>query len=248
MALSIVGTPPEGSADGANITLNLPGTIADGDVVYVGYAGGTNANTNANMAMVTGSYQELCDLFGSNPTDRDVNLGVFRKRMSGTPDSTAVTTATAGAGSANVAVAHVWRGVDASTPEDATTTTVERAGDTTPVNTPSIVTVTDGAVVLTIGASPGGSLFTPTAPSGYGNLQTINLNASGAGCTIAIASKEVASHGTEDPGDWGSWAVGAVDAVAGATVAIRPAPTNPVYEQVSFRFFADDGSGLGEAA
>jgi hypothetical protein len=248
MALSIVGTPPEGSANGTSITLTLPASIAANDVVYVAYAMGTNSNTNADMSMVTSGYTELCDLFGSNPTDRDVNLGVFRKVMGSTPDSTAQTTGVGGTGFANVAVAHVWRGADTTTPEDATTTTVERTGNSTPVNTPSITTVTAGAVVLTIGASPGGSVFTPTAPTNYGNKVDINLNAASAGCTIGMASREISSPGAEDPGDWGSWSVGTLDAVAGATVAIRPLVVPPSYTLDSYLFHNDDGTGLGEAA
>lgn len=248
MALSIVGTPPEGSGDNANITLTLPGGIAEGDVVIVAYANGDNSSVNNNMAMSTGGYTELADIFADTAT-RDTNMGVFRKVMGSTPDSTAVTTGFGGSGAANVAVAHVWRGADTTTPEDQTTATNTRAGDgSTGASGPAIVTQTADAVVLTIGAASGGTVFTATTPTNYGNLQTINLNAASAGCTIAIASRSISSPGSEDPAVFGSFAPASTEGVCEVSVAIRPAPSNPIYTMASFQFFEDNGSGLGEAA
>jgi hypothetical protein len=212
MALEFVGSDGNSVTTGGSVTLTLPGGIAAGDVVYVAIGVGDNASNNFDMAMTTSGYAELAETTGVGTT-----------------------------GNANVACCHVWRGEDQATPEDATTQAAVRVGDSTAVNTPSIDTVTANAVVLSIGASSAGTLFTPTAPSGYGNLITENLNDSKAGNTVAIASKSVASPGTEDPGAWGSWSVGTSDCLAEATVAIRPATAAANLSQTKFRVFNDDG-------
>jgi len=217
MALVLRGVAENSAANGANVTVTHPGGVAAGDVVYFAYAIGDNDNVDQNMAMVTAGYTELADLFKQRPASNDdSDLGVYRKIMGGTPDSTAVGTGLGGTDASVAAVEQVWTGADQTTPEDATTTTGTSLDAT---QSPAIVTATANAIVLTI---VGATLqdTTVTAPTGYSDqvdrdqLDTTNV-------TLGMASKLVASPGTETPGAWTTWTSGAA---CMATVAIMPAP------------------------
>ena len=218
MALVLVGVAENSAADGADVTVTHPGGVAAGDVVYFAYAIGDNDNVNQNMAMSTAGYTELADLqIKQNSSGADCNFGAYRKIMGGTPDSTAVCTGLGGVDASVAAVEHVWTGADQTTPEDATTTTGTSISGSNP-QSPAIVTATANAIVLTI-AGATLSDTSVTAPTGYSNqvdrdqLDTTNV-------TIGMASKLVASPGTETPAAWTTWTSGA-DCMA--TVAIRPA-------------------------
>lgn len=220
MALSFIGSAENNVADASvsTITLTLPAGIAENDVVYVAYVASSNGGADKNMAMTTTGYSELADLF-ANDAD-ECNLGVYRKLMGATPDSTAETATVATGGvPKGAAVCHVWRGVDTTTPEDATTTTATAVNSAIP-NSPSIITVTANAIVL---SAVGSSQFdaTVTAPAGYANQ--VDITGPDTRALAGIASKSIASPGTEDPAAWTDITDAATEAWCAATVAIRPA-------------------------
>ena len=205
MAISFVGGD---SGNGSTaVTLNLPGGIAQNDVVIAAHMGSLTSNRDMDIS----GYQELADLYQDDTTD--TNLGVFRKVMGATPDST-VAFADQGV---NACVFHCWRGVNTTTPEDATTTVGGAIDGATP-DPPAINTATANAVVLAIGASSEADAVT-NAPSGYGNL----FDSQGNSANCAISSKSVASPTTEDPATYGDIVGTTADSWAAATVALRPA-------------------------
>lgn len=216
MALSLRGSATGHGESAAAVTVNLPGGTTTDDVVIVGWS--VESTSDLNLSLTTSGYTELADLYADD-TD-DTNLGVYRKIMGGTPDSTVVGP-NVGNGS-KAMVVHVWTGADTTTPEDATTTTATGI-DTQYPDPASITTATDNAVVVVVAGNPSQD-DTVTAPSGYTNSIAVASTTGGADCSAYMASKAVASAGAENPGAWG--AMGGADATwcwAAATVAIRPA-------------------------
>lgn len=191
--------------------------MAQGDEVIVGLYCLTGQGGSLDVA--TSGYTEL-------PGSPIISLGspaggMWRKIQGATPDSTVAsgapgTTPFAALGLSGVA--YVLRGVDTTTPEDATPTTATGSGSTAP-DSPSITTVTANAWNISF---VGGRTFDTavTAPTGYTNQADISINAVDAPATVGIASIEVASPGAEDPAAWGGW----VDnRWVAASIAVRPA-------------------------
>jgi len=225
MALVIRGTAENSAASGADVTVTLPGGTAASDVVYAAYAIGDNDSVDQNMAMITAGYTELADVFGDGTsTNPDCNLGVYRKIMGGTPDSSYQVDGLGGADAAVSSVCHVWTGADQTTPEDATTTAATGIGAIP--DSPSITTITNNAIVISVGA---GALqdTSVNAPSGYGN-QVDDDAVDISNVTIGMASILKVAFGAENPGAWTTWTAEADTGWAAATVALRPA-TAPAF-------------------
>lgn len=234
MALSFVGSASGSATGGNDVTVTLPAGTQEDDVVFLGYF--VEDENDVDMAPNTSGYTELADVYRAHTVD--ANLGVFYKAMGASPD-TSVTCPGRGSGAAGaVAVVHVWRGVDLTTPIDVTTTTDTGTGAIP--DSPSITTVTDNAVVLTIGTSQRIDSAV-TAPSGY--INSVSTSSSDGG-TIGMASKVVATAGAEDPGAWQDWDSQANRAWCAATVAIRPAAAGAttVCESGSFTLTGQDAN------
>lgn len=210
MAITLRGTASAENTSG-DLTVTLPGGTIEDDVVYAGY--GEAATSDLDMAMTTSGYTELADLYADD--SNDANLGVFRKVMGATPDSTAVF-AEIGSAVVDEGVVVVLIGVDTTTPEDAATTTATGINSAV-ANPPSITTVTDGAWVIAVAESSSSSDH--TAPSGYSNFIFEN----GSAAQAALATKEITTAGAEDPGTMGGDSSPPIFAWAAATVAVRPA-------------------------
>jgi len=209
VAISLVGTSTGGPTLN-DVTITLPAGIAQNDVVYA--AGMTGTIADQDVTESSGTYTELADLY-SNDTN-DTNLGVYRKVQGATPDSSV----TIDAGTNNIGVALTLRGVNTTTPEDATTTTATAPNNGTP-DPPSIVTATANAWVLPFAASSEGDAVT-NPPTNYTNLVDIQDGPR----NVMASSREIASPGTEDPGAYDDIAGQTSDSWSAATVAVRPAP------------------------
>lgn len=212
MALSLRGVAESTAA--ADPTITHPGGIAQNDVVI--FAVHTDETSNQDLSMITTGYTELADVYAND--NFDTNLGVFRKIMGATPDSSAQ----AETGSATgLAVEHVWTGADTTTPEDATTTTVTKTNGSR-ADPPAITTVTADAVVIAICSSAYQQTGTLSEPTGYSNLVDVGESVTG---HVMMASKAKASPGAEDPGIFNGFNNGVSDSAASgaaATVALRP--------------------------
>lgn len=215
MALSYVnGAEAQGAS--ADFDLTLPGSLLEGDLVVIGC--GFVGTADGNPGVTTSGYTEIADLYSDD--DRDANLAVAWKLMGATPDTIATIKGSGSATNAAVAVCHVWRGADPTTPIDVTTTT-DGGIDSAVFNSPSITPVTTGAVVLSIGLSTSTTVDTAiTAPTGYTNKVDVTYDPGNA-ALIGIASKAWLS-GAEDPATWTAISTGTPESWAAATVAIRP--------------------------
>lgn len=202
------------------LTGGLATSPAEGDLVVVSYAihGG-----DLNMSIVTTGYVEVADLWASDSLD--TNLGVFYKAMGATPDTDVEVMATTSAGAPGAVIIQVWRGVDATTPIDVTTTTATGVNTGAP-NPPAITPVTAGAVVVVCGAgtSLNGGVTLSQSGTELSNFIAVygdNADASNNDITAAMGSF--------------AWTSGAFDPVAlvgnaatslswaAATLALRPA-------------------------
>jgi hypothetical protein len=222
MAISFVGAVTGGNTSGAALSLSLAAlaggsasVAASDDIVIVAHAEGQFTSDQA-LALTTAGYTSLADLY-SNGT-KDVQLGVFLKRMGPTPDTVVDIPANGGAQD-HCAIAYVLRGVDTGTALDVSVATVTD-GNEKP-NNPAVTTITNNAVVLAIGGTSAGGFTTPTVPAGYSNLATISpSNEIG----VVIAMKTVATAGAENPAGWDNvGGGGGGPCSAAATVALRPA-------------------------
>jgi hypothetical protein len=211
MAISLVGTVTGGAANGADVTLTLPGGIAENDLVCV--FGGFIGDGDPKPGVSTSGYTENVE--GASYT-------FSYKKMGASPDASVTCSGnndpSIGTFVAVAYVAMVFRGVDVSTPIDATTI-VATGNDPGSPNSGSITTVTDGAAVITAGFTPTQDA-TITAPTGYGDTTTANATDL-VPYTVGAAWKTIASAGATNPEPWSNWD-GDQDWVA-LTVALRPA-------------------------
>lgn len=127
------------------LTGGIASAPAENDVVIVHYGIGTLANRNP---AVTG-YTSIASIHFDGAS-RDVNLAIAWKAMGATPDTTVSVTATNSSGSMSIVLVEVWRGVNTTTPMDATPTTDSGDGTVLP-NPASITPVTSGAKVVACG-------------------------------------------------------------------------------------------------
>jgi hypothetical protein len=229
VAITRVGGSTGGgnSANFTSLAISLPASIAEDDLIVAGVA--VNANTVPSTS--TSGYTTVSSDATGNPA-----YLVTRKFMGATPDSTITIN-----WDTSPTVIEAWRGVDLTTPMDATATTANGAsGDP---DCASITTVTDGAVVLAFGfldddrVTSGG--WTP--PTGYTNTSSKTTNEpSGSNfihCSAVVSSKEVSTAGAEDPAAYSS---AGDDEWRAVTVALRPAAgggdpaTEPANVSVTF--------------
>lgn len=220
MAITLRGSSTNAGINGGNVSVTLPGSIAQNDATYVAFT--TSNAANQNLSMVTSGYAELADLFSDD--NFDVNFGTFRKVQGPTPDSTAQVTGGGNASDTVAVLQYTLAGVDTAMPEDATAATATGINTGTP-NPPSIITATDGAWVLVFAGNPQGDVATAAAPSGYGNLLSVPTDADSRWTHVMGATKLVATAGAENPGAFGGFGTNTNQSWAAATVAVRPAIT-----------------------
>lgn len=224
MPITQVGATVSGTAvSGANVTLTLPAGMAENDMVLLvgGHAlahSATPADPPTTNGPSTGGYTAIVNSHTQNGAFDSITLGSWRKFMGATPDTSVVGLGDTLAADGTVYHAIVLRGVDLTTPVDATAAMV-RPGGTSPPDCPSITVVTVGAWVFAIGGCAVNDA-TVTAPTGYTGLawsSVVDTNL----CGLGFAYKEATATGAEDPGAYAD--VGALTSPGGFTIAIRPA-------------------------
>lgn len=208
MAITLVGTAEVANTTQSAMSVALPAGTTTNDVVYAFQC----CPANPGIGVTTSGYTTLFSHTGAS-----TRIGGFRKVMGGTPDTTIAFSASAAGG--NAAVIIVLRGVDTTTPEDATTVSQSTDTNSTNPDPPSITTVTTDAWVLACAGS-GVSDTSVTAPTGYSNQVDINAAPGFGNVTAGLASKVVTSPGAENPGTWTNWSSGNW---RGASIAVRPA-------------------------
>lgn len=137
------------------ISSGLSGGISsgaqNGDFVIAAFAVGSNTDRTLSITDGTNSYTLIgSELYRSNASGgEDVNLRVGYKFI--TSDTNVTFGPTQSTSDPGVVAVYVFRGVNAGTPIDATTTTA--TADGYDANPPSITPVTAGAFIVAVGAT-----------------------------------------------------------------------------------------------
>jgi len=227
---TLVGQTTAEIAYGTSDDVTLPGPPQEDDIVIVGL--GSDYNSGQCIINTTG-YTELY-----NDGSGGVPVAVLAYKIMGATPDTLVNVQKDGTMRNMAVVIQVWRGVDTTTPIDATPTTA--SSSTGMPNSPSYTPVTDGALVFTVGFLDDDNCTTVTAPTtpspGFSNLTYGSADTDGNGITVMMASLEQATAGTIDPGIFTG--TGSTDDEWHAvTFALRPAAPTYTLTQNDWRWY-----------
>lgn len=223
MAITYVGGQVggrAGSTSTSNVTFALTGgtnsTPQAGDLVIIGCTVASQARTPA--CAISGYTAET--QINANGTTYDTSLNMSRKFMGGTPDTTFTLPSTGNIADAQRWTVQVWRGVDATTPFDATPVSASGTATGRP-NPGSITPTTTGAFVGIIGAGAAATGAAYTAPANYTTNFLTGTTADTNDAMIGSGYRSWTS-GAEDPAAYTGGTTNAVDSWAAFTYALRP--------------------------
>ena len=205
MAISYVGGQVAGRAGATsttNVTFSFSGgsntTPQAGDLVVVTIVVGTQGRT-PSLSIAAQGYTVLTQQ-NANGTTYDTSMVVAYKRMGSTPDTLVTMPSTGNVQDAQRWTIQCFRGVDATTPMDATAVPATGTGTGRP-NPGAILPVTTGAWVTIHGGGSAGTGANYTAPANF----TTNFRT---GFTADTNDAMVGS------GYWSGWTSGSVDPAA----------------------------------
>ena len=208
--IQCMGTATGTNTSGTDFAITLPAGTTTDDLVVVASCIEDSFSTET-PGPTTAGYTSVATITTNTRFD------VSYKKMTGTPDTSVTINAGTGTFKATSAVVMVFRGVDTTTPMDATATTANSSGGS-PDN-PSITPVTNFATVVAFaGSEVNDTSISP--PTDYGNVVSASVSGVVSSCT-AGATKSLSTPAAEDPASWstitssGGWAA--------VTVALRPA-------------------------
>lgn len=216
MAITLVGAVGSSGA-GSPLSVDLSTlSVASGDVAILGYMNDFSSATHSQTA--GGSFTQIDSFFSTAGRDRTSSL--WYRVLDGT-ESTITFTSTSSSEEAAL-LCTVWRGVDTvSGPFDVTYVQATHMKDAPQNNTnfdaATIVTNTDGAVVVLIETITHDEITATGAPTDY----TIAGDELASYANVVMAYKEVATAGTEDPGAWNHIGFAVSEAVH-FTIALMP--------------------------
>lgn len=211
------------------VTFSLSGGLAStpaaGDIVLVSYNNGQGINRDVSASVQTSGYSLLASLMANDSFD--ANMAVFRKIMGPTPDSNVVVFGRSG--TASVAIVHivVFRGVDATTPIDVTTTTATGV-DSSNTDLPAITPATSGNVIALFGSTTHSALRTYTTASTSYVSGFLQSNGTGSSYSTLAGSGYITGQSagvSYNPAVWNTNATSTLSSWAGATVVLRPDST-----------------------
>lgn len=211
---TLVGHLAEGVASGtASETKALPAGVAQGDAVIIVLTSDGNIldGTDGNGGVQTPGYEIVAQ---SSSSFTIPGYQVSMKFMGATPDTDVVIAQRDGA--AQAVALQVWSGAAALEAP-----AVVATGDSTTMPDPPAYNVqTAGARVFAVmHLDDDDSADVTVAPAGYGDLLASDGGAPVLDATSAMASKEVAATGLEDPGEFTT----SFDHWAAVTFALAPA-------------------------
>ena len=224
MAITFIAVGADSRTAGTTLELAAPAGIQDGDLLV---AIGMAADDVAIEIDEVGFNEELNI---TNVTASDSALVVATKIASS--ESGTYTLKVEGATSETLmGFVLLYRGVDQTTPQDQTPTSVIDATNSDTHDPAAITTQTDGAVVISIAVATQNSIGEggSTPPSGY-VLRGEDARTTGFQEWIGAADKTVATAGSENPGTWSGLSSTADS--GSITTAIRPAASGPSSHQM----------------
>lgn len=225
MPITYIDAATDNAANGADLSIDVSGLgVAQNDVIYVFASIGHATTDNPSFAVSgdnSGAYTELIEETGTAAVTEQTYV-IARQVQGATPDNTITVTVTSGTSENAVSgVARIYRGVDTTTPEDATLPSSVSGNNSQP-DGPSITTVTDGAFVISFATARSAGSDTPSAPSGYSNVAGINSQDSNTNAYAITAHISKGGAGAEDPGAWSGFTEATFRPWVTNTVAIRP--------------------------
>lgn len=196
MAISVVDVVVGTAGNGGDVTLDLSSSgMQEDDIVYLFGGGSESSDDGAEAGPSTAGYTEIFQ-----QDDGTADFGAWRKAMGATPDTEVVGVGPGNNTNGTVYIAVIVRGADLTTPEDVTPTdSGSYTTDNSPWDGPSITTVTDGCLIISVGFDAAGVVNANGAPSGYSNfnwghvVETVRFS-------TAVATLIQSSAGAEDPG------------------------------------------------
>lgn len=209
--ISIVGTGShvDDTSSSTTHSITLPTGIQADDLICIW--ANTQSSTSDGAPTATGYTQRYSQ--GAASSFRPL-ITLLYKKATDTSDSGASVTLTWGVSCDANMVAVVFRGVDTTTPFDATEPS-STSGGSNP-DPASITTATDGAWVLAVVDGNRTPTSTPTISTGYATAVTQVP----ADKSCIVTYKEVTTAGAENPGAW-TWTP--IDNHTATTTALRPA-------------------------
>jgi hypothetical protein len=224
MAISYVGGQEAGRAGAnntQNISFNLTGgtdsTPQAGDLVIITAVVGTQGR---NPAQAISGYTALGQLNAIGAT-YDTSLNVSWKFMGSTPDTSFTLPSTGNNQDAQSYTVQVFRGVDATTPFDATPTTATSTS-TTRYDAAAITPVTAGAWILICGGGAAATGANYTAPTDFATNFLTGFDADTNDSLIGSGYYTGWTSGAYNPAAVTGGA--ATGSAAVYTLALRPAP------------------------
>jgi hypothetical protein len=209
MAISFIEAKSGSANNGGDVTVNFTNAQSGDFVLVVG--GFEDAGSNAGVS--TAGYTELVELGLVNSTI------ISYKFITSDTGLTGLGTTQGSDGAAYVAL--VFRGVHTSNPIDNSYASGTGTGEP---NSPSLTTLTDGAVVVSgFVLNESRTISGSVGPSGYdtvdGNylVNTSDTN----NVTVGATWKTISPAGAENPGPWNLSGIPSAD-VRSITVALRP--------------------------
>lgn len=207
--IAVVNLVSVDSTDPSSVTIS---DIAVGDLVLF-----FGAEDTDNQNAPSGGWTAIPGLGTQPDNDDNPNSTAFYKIATGTSE-----TASGLDGDEPTYILVAFRGVDTSTPFDVNA--VQNAGSSGLPNSPSITTVTDGSLILSVGIIDDDNvaeLIDP--PDGYERIKIFDdegtSGTAGTGNTIAISGKQQFVAGSEDPP---AFTGSTSDDHKGFTIALRP--------------------------
>lgn len=229
MAIAYVGGQVAGRANPSaalQVTFSLSGglssTPATDDLVIVTCVTGSAAGNPAMAVTVPTGYTALGQLNQSAQTN-DTSMDVSWKFMNGTPDANVTIPGTGNNAFGEGYAIQVFRGVDRTTPMDASPVSGGGTGTGRP-DPASITPITTGAWVVICGGGAAGTGANYTAPANY---TTNFITANGVDTTDAMVGCGYRSDwtsGAENPAAYTGGTTNAADSWTSYTLALRPAP------------------------
>lgn len=231
MAIAYVGGQTAGRANPSAalsvdyaLTGGLASVPASGDLVIVTAVTGSAAG-NPAMAVTTPATWTALGQLNQSAVTADTSLNVSYKFMTATPDTAVTIPGTTNNAWAEAYTIQVFRGVDPTTPMDATAVSAGATGTGRP-NPAAITPVTAGAWVVICAGGAAGTGATYTAPADF---TTNFLTANGADTTDAMVGSGYWTgwtSGAVDPAVYTGGTTGANDSWASYTIALRPDTTD----------------------
>lgn len=216
MAITHVDSTSARATTDGDVTVAAPSGIADDDILLAWYL-----HTDNDAAPVTSTGFTALESGVEDATGQDTTAAMLFKIASSESGSYTLSGDSPPSPLTSNGVITCLSGINPSVQPDTAYSQGShylKQVDVAGVTNPSIVTTTDGAMVVLFIWAGGSAVTDFSAPSGYTKQEQLIGSAS----NMAIATKIVASASTETPGAWTVTDVGTTEEIVMFTVAVRP--------------------------